>query len=270
MSRTDRVIVITGSGQGIGRATAIAAAREGMRVVGIDINVESGEETARLVRDTHANSWFFACDISDIDALEGVFADIENEVGPVDVLVNCATLVIHVAPEDLDRAQWQRVMDVSLTGSVFAAQFAGRSMIKAGNGGSIVNLTSIAGLAALGRGNFTYSVAKAALVGVTKELAIEWAGFGIRVNAIAPSQVNTEGFRGLIDNENVVGGAILNEALPGIPLGRLAEPGDVVSAILFLAGHAAEFITGVILPVDGGSMALHAGGTLRSNKKVSI
>jgi NAD(P)-dependent dehydrogenase (short-subunit alcohol dehydrogenase family) len=264
-----RVIVITGAAQGIGRATALEAGARGMRVVGVDINAAGLDETLRMLRARGAEGFAYPCDISDIPALERAFDSIGREVGAIDVLVNSATLVIHVEPETITPEEWNRVMGVALTGSVFAAQFAGRSMIAAGRGGSIINLTSIAGLAALGRGNFAYSVAKAALIGVTRELAIEWAGFGIRVNAVAPSQVNTEGFRGLIDNASVAGGAILSEALPGIPLGRLAEAHEIVAAILFLAGDDASFISGVTLPVDGGSLALHAGGSLRSPKKAA-
>jgi NAD(P)-dependent dehydrogenase (short-subunit alcohol dehydrogenase family) len=263
MADPGRVIVITGSAQGIGRATAVAAGRRGMRVVGIDINTLGGEETATLVRETQSESWFFACDIADNEQIERTFATIEAEVGSVDVLVNSATLVIHEVPETITRDQWQRVMDVSLTGAVFVTQQVGRSMIQSGRGGSIVNLSSIAGVAALGRGNFAYSVAKTALLGATREFAVEWAGYGIRVNAIAPSQVDTEGFRLLVGNERVVDGNILAAALPGIPLGRLAQSADIVAAILFLASDDAAFITGVTLPVDGGSLALHAGGSLR-------
>jgi NAD(P)-dependent dehydrogenase (short-subunit alcohol dehydrogenase family) len=267
MAAENRVIVITGAAQGIGRATALAAGAHGMRVVGIDINADGVHETARLVKEAGAEAFAYPCDISDLAALEQTFVSIVSDVGNVDVLVNSATLVIHVEPEKITPDQWNRVMAVALTGSVFAAQFAGRSMIASGRGGSIINLSSIAGLAALGRGNFAYSVAKAALIGVTRELAIEWAGFGIRVNAVAPSQVNTEGFQGLIGNAKVAGGAILSEALPGIPLGRLAEPREIVAAILFLASEDASFISGVTLPVDGGSLALHAGGSLRSKAR---
>lgn len=261
-----RVIVVTGSAQGIGRAVCLAAAEADMKVVGIDHNVEGGEATARLARELGAEAWFHACDISSPVVLEEVFAQIERVVGPTSVLVNNAALVIHSAPEDMTFADWQRVIGVNLTGQAFVAQHAGRSMIAAGSGGSIINLTSIAGVAALGRGNFSYSVAKAGIIGITRELAIEWASFGIRVNAVAPSQVYTEGFRKLIGNEKVAGGNILSSAVRGIPLGRLAEPADVVAAIMFLASDAASFITGVVLPVDGGSLALHPGGSLRGRE----
>jgi NAD(P)-dependent dehydrogenase (short-subunit alcohol dehydrogenase family) len=257
------VIVITGSAQGIGRAVSLAAGEAGLRVVGIDVNRSAGEKTRQAVEKTGADAWFFPCDVSNTAALEDVFSAIALDVGPVDMLVNNAVVVSHTFPEDLTPDEWQRVVGVNLTGMIFTAQAAGKSMIASGHGGSIVNLSSIAGLAALGRGNFAYSVTKAAIIGMTHELAVEWATFGIRVNAVAPSQVNTEGFRLLVDNDDIVDGHIVSAAVSGIPLGRLAQPSDIVSAILFLLGESSSYISGVTLPVDGGSLALHAGGTIR-------
>jgi NAD(P)-dependent dehydrogenase (short-subunit alcohol dehydrogenase family) len=259
-----KVIVVTGSAQGIGLAVSQAAAELGMRVVGLDIRADEGETVIEQIRESGGRAWFYECDISDSDRLAEVFGEIATDVGPIDVLVNNAALVTHTLPEDLTVAEWQKVVAVNLTAMVFASQHAGRSMQAAGNGGAIVNLSSIGGLAALGRGNFAYSVTKAAIIGMTRELAIEWAGFGIRVNAIAPSQVDTEGFQLLVGNAAIVGGHISSAAISGIPLGRIAESKDVVSAVLFLAGDTSSFITGVTLPVDGGSMALHAGGSLRA------
>lgn len=264
-----KTIVITGSAQGIGRAVSIAAARSGMRVVGLDVQIDAGESTAQLVRDAGAEAWFYSCDVSDTDQLERVFARLETEVGPVDVLVNNAARVTHTVPESLSAHEWAQIVGVNLTGMIFSAQHAGRSMIRSGRGGSIINLSSIGGLAALGRGNFAYSVTKAGIIGMTHELAAEWAGFGIRVNAVAPSQVHTEGFQLLIGAPDIVGGDIATAAVSGIPLGRLAEAEDIASAVLFLAGSGASFITGVTLPVDGGSLALHAGGSLRPAVKTS-
>jgi NAD(P)-dependent dehydrogenase (short-subunit alcohol dehydrogenase family) len=256
-------IVVTGSAQGIGRAVSLAAARSGMRVVGLDVQTEAGESTAQRVREAGAEAWFYSCDVSDTVQLEQVFDAVETEVGSIDVLVNNAALVTHTAPEDLSPEEWAKIVGVNLTGMIFSAQHAGRSMIRSGRGGSIINLSSIGGIAALGRGNFAYSVTKAGIIGMTHELAVEWAGLGIRVNAVAPSQVHTEGFNLLIGDADIVGGDIATAAVAGIPLGRLAEAEDIASAVLFLAGPGASFITGVTLPVDGGSLALHAGGSLR-------
>ena len=152
-------------------------------------------------------------------------------------------------------------MAVSITGYAMAAREAGRAMIRQGRGGSIVNVSSIAGLSALGRGNFAYSVAKAGVNQLTRELAVEWAGHGIRVNAVAPCQVRTAGIGSLLADQRFDAGAVEQRFIRGIPLGRLAEPGEIADVIHFLASDAARFVTGVVLPVDGGNTALNAGGT---------
>lgn len=255
-----RVLVVTGSGRGIGRVVSVLAAERGYRVVGLDVDAETGAETARIVTAAGGDARFYPCDVSDPAAIAAVF----ESIGDVDVLVNNAARGSHTAPEEISAAEWNSVVAVSLGSMVFASQAVARSMIARGRGGAIVNLSSIGGVAALGRGNFAYSIAKAGIIGMTREHAVEWAGHGIRVNAVAPAQVNTEGFAVLIDNADVAQGNTLRDALRGIPLGRLAEPEDVAAAILFLAGDDAAFITGVTLPVDGGSLALHAGGTVRS------
>lgn len=253
-----KVFVVTGSGGGIGRMVSLAAANAGYRVVGIDVDADNGEETARL-----SSGAFYRCDLADTAQIRSAFDAIERDHGGPDVLINNAARGIHTPPEDVTLEEWERVMAVTLRAAAFCAQATARSMIRRGSGGSIVSVASISGLAALGRGNYVYSVAKAGVVGMTKELAVEWASYGIRVNAVAPSQVDTEAFRPLIANPDVASGNTLSDAMSGVPLGRLAQPSEVADAIMFLAGPHAAFISGVTVPVDGGSMALHAGGSLR-------
>ena len=134
-------------------------------------------------------------------------------------------------------------------------------MIAQGRGGAIMNMCSIGGTSAMGRGNYPYSISKGGVVMMTKELAIEWARYGIRVNAIQPCQFLTPGLRVRLDNPEL-GPQIRNKFLSGIPLNRLGEPPEMVGPVLFLVSDAASMVTGVILPVDGGNLALNAGGTL--------
>ena len=127
--------------------------------------------------------------------------------------------------------------------------------------GTVVNVSSIGGSTSLGRGNFVYGVSKGGVEQLTRELAVAWAPQGIRVNAVAPCQIATDGLRALSENPSAEG-RLLDTFLRGIPLGRLVEPAEVAAAVAFLASDAAAMITGVILPVDGGNLALNAGGTI--------
>lgn len=258
-----RTLVITGAARGIGLATARAAASAGYTVAGIDVDEEAGSLAMSVLTAQGLAAHHYTCDVSNPSALDEVLARITSELGAIDALLNNAARGSHTPPEEMSPEEWHAVMDICLGSIVFASRWVGAEWIRTGHPGRIVNMSSIAGLAALGRGNYAYSIAKAGIVGLTRELAVEWAPFGIRVNALAPSQVNTEGFRPLIGDKSVAGGNTLGDAVSGIPMGRLAEPEEVASVIMFLLGNDSSFVTGVTLPVDGGSMALHAGGSMR-------
>ncbi len=133
-------------------------------------------------------------------------------------------------------------------------------MIAQATGGSIINIMSIAGVSALGRGNLTHSMNKGAVGMLTRELAVEWAKHGIRVNAILPCQVLTEGFQKWLDSP-AFDPALMDKFLTGIPMNRLAKPEEMAGPAVFLASDAAAMVTGVLLPVDGGNLALNAGGS---------
>jgi NAD(P)-dependent dehydrogenase (short-subunit alcohol dehydrogenase family) len=258
----DRVAVVTGAASGIGREIALRFARAGSRVACIDVDRPGGERTAGEIQAAVGDAFFAACDVSDQRGIEASFAEVDEHFGRVDVLVNDAFVPSHTRPHEIGLEEWERVLAVNVTGYMLCAQAAGRRMIEQGDGGSIVNLSSIAGSAALGRGNFAYSISKGAIDSLTRELAIEWAPFGIRVNAIKPCQVMTPGLQALIDDPKFDSETLLATFLRGIPLGRLAQPGDIASAALYLASDASSMVTGALLPVDGGNLALNAGGTV--------
>lgn len=255
-----RVAVVTGSGQGIGRSVALRLAEAGARIVGLD-RAPAGA-TTEMITTAGGRAEDRSCDMADLDQVRETMAAIIDTHGAVDILVNNAGRGSHVLPHLLDAAELAAVLQVNVVGCFFAAQAAHRSM--AGRGGSIVNLSSIAGSTALGRGNISYSVSKGALEQLTRELAVEWAADGVRVNAVAPSQVATEGFAPLLTEPTLDGGSVGARMLAGVPLGRLADPAEVAAVVHFLASDAARFVTGVIVPVDGGNLALNPGGSVGS------
>jgi NAD(P)-dependent dehydrogenase (short-subunit alcohol dehydrogenase family) len=163
----------------------------------------------------------------------------------------------------LSYEDWQRVIDISLTGTFLCAVEAGRRMIGQGKG-SIILISSTCGSSGMGRGNFVHSIAKSGVNAMTRELAVEWARHGVRVNAILPAQIRTTGWNAAAFEASTGWNysAFTEHVMQGIPLGRLGEPGDVVGPALFLASEASAFVTGHLLPVDGGNLALNAAGSV--------
>lgn len=244
-----RVAVVTGSAQGIGRAIVERLSAAGAEVVGLDL---SGAD--------------YSCDMREIDQIRSALADVvARRGGALDILVNNAGRGCHTPPDELTPKELRDVLDVNVAGYFFAAQAAYGAMRT--HGGSIINVSSIAATSALGRGNLAYSMSKAAIEQMTRELAVEWASSGVRVNAVAPCQVRTEGFLPLLNDPNLDSGDVGRRMLGGIPIGRLAEPGEIAAAVHFLASDAASFITGTVLPVDGGNLALNAGGTVGERRR---
>lgn len=245
------VAVITGGASGIGLASARLLAQAGAISVVLDREADKAAVAADLLRGEGLNASFVRADVADAVAVDAAFAQVVQRHGRVDVLVNCAGVALRHAAVDLPLADWDKVVAVNLTGSFLTSRAAARLMIRQGGGGSIIQIASIMGLSGGGLyPNVSYQATKGAIVNLTRALAIEWAGSGIRVNAVAPTYVRTPFIQGLLDQPGMQARI---EALT--PLGRLAEPEDVAGAVLYLASPAAAMVTGHTLPVDGGFLA---------------
>lgn len=257
-----RVAVVTGAASGLGHVIAAGLAAYGASVVAADVNESGLEATVSRIETADGRAVAVPCDVSKEASVAAMFARADDAFGHVDILVNDAfTPLTREAPERYPLDAWERSIRVNLTGYFLCAREAGKRMIEAGRGGSIINLSSIAGSSGIGRGNLVYSVTKHGVNGLTRELAIEWAKHGIRVNAIQPCQFLTPGLQGFIDAARDPN-AVVQGFLRGIPLDRLGDPErDIVGPVVFLASDAAAMVTGVMLPVDGGNLAFNAGGS---------
>lgn len=241
-----KATIVTGAAKGIGRATAELFAREGARLVITDIDREGLEELAGSLAGSQVET--VVGDVSVVEDARRMIGTAVESFGRLDVLVANAGVIPLSTIVEATVEDWDHVMAVDGRGMFLTCKFAVEAMLEQDQpGGSIVCLSSISGLAGQAQQS-TYGPAKFVASGITKHLAVEWAARGIRVNAVAPGTIATEAVRGL--PEEYV--APMREAHP---IGRLGDPAEVASAILFLASDDASFVTGAILPVDGGYLA---------------
>ena len=261
-----KVAVITGASArgGIGHTLALAFAQQGADIVVSDIDDAGVEATAAGIRAAGRTTAAVHCDISNPADVEHLFLEVDHLFGRVDILVNVPfAFPSRVRPHELSLNAWNRTLAVSLTGYFLCSQQAIRRMLNQATGGSILSISSIAGSSGMGRGNLPYSCAKAGVNQLTRELALEYARQGIRVNAIQPAQILTPGLKNqMAAMDPHMAQNMRDRFLSGIPLGRMLEPGDFVGAALLLCSDAGRAITGILLPVDGGNLAMNAGGSI--------
>jgi 2-deoxy-D-gluconate 3-dehydrogenase len=248
----DQIAIVTGSGSGMGRAFAQALAGAGADVVITELPGREAlaAETAALVQAQGRRALTLSLDVTQVASIRAMVEKVVTEWGRIDILINNAGMNIRKWAVDVTEQDWDTVVDTDLRGAFFCAQLVGKHMIQRGKGGRIINTASQVGLVGYTE-RVAYCAAKAGVINMTRVLAIEWARHGITVNAIAPTFVNTPLVAALLESEEV-----RQEVLSRIPLGRLAEPEDIVGAVLYLASPAAAMVTGHTLVVDGGWTAI--------------
>ncbi len=243
--------VVTGAAAGIGRATAELFARQGARLVLADINTDGLTALRDSLGEVTDDIAVVTADVSKPEDVRRMIEVAVEQYGRLDIAVANAGIIPLASVVEATLDDWDDVMAVDGRGMFLTCKYAIEQMMTSG-GGSIVCLSSISGVAGQPRQS-TYGPAKFVASGLTKHLAVEWASRGIRVNAVAPGTINTERVQRLPDEP---GGTEYLEAVKAAhPMGRLGEPSEVANAILFLASDEASFITGAILPVDGGFLA---------------
>lgn len=254
---TGKVALVTGAAQGLGRAMATALAEAGADVLLVDRNEAGARETAATIAKLGRRAVVAACDVSDPAQIRELFHRLDTEFGRIDFLGNVAGDGILGAPEDISLEDVEQCWRNLVLGRFCACQEAGRRMLAVGRG-SIVNIGSLASITALGRSHIAYSMAMGAVAQMTRELSTEWAGRGVRVNAILPAQVINPGLQQRMADHP----ALRDKFLSGIPAGRFGQPDDIRGLSVLLASDASSWITGALIPMDGGNLAVNAGGSV--------
>jgi 3-oxoacyl-[acyl-carrier protein] reductase len=241
-----KTVTITGAGQGIGRALALGFAREGAAVIAADIKGPNAEETAHLIEADGGRAVGLAVDVASCQGTRAMVQTAVERFGRVDVLINNAGVFPRAAALEMDELVWDLVMNVNLKGTFLCSQAAARVMVEQGGGGRILNIASASAFRFSARATH-YAASKAGIVAFTRNLAVELAPHRITVNAIAPGLTDTAQPRGGMSEAEIAA------AGEQIPLGRIAQPDDMLPTALFLCSGEAGYITGQTHHVNGGS-----------------
>lgn len=255
---TGKVAVVSGAASGLGRASALALAAHGADLLLADLDETGLKSTATEITAMGRKAVTSRCDVSDEEDIQQLYSMLDHEFGHIDFLANIAGEGILGKPEEIPLSSVQQVFQNLVFGRFVMCQEAGRRMLPVGKG-SIVNIGSLASTTALGRGHIAYSMAMGAVVQMTRELSTEWAGQGVRCNAILPAQVINPS----LEKRIAADPAMRDKWLSGIPRGRLGRPTDIQGLIVLLASDASDWITGTLIPMDGGNLAANAGASLR-------
>lgn len=250
MRFTNKIVVITGGGGEIGRATAQRLAREGATAVIVDLNRGLAEAAAAEIIAGGGSAWAFQMDVAHRDQVEAMAEAVIQRHGRIDILCNIAGIAPPAPFLETSDDNWKATLDVNLKGVFLCSQIVARRMVALGVKGSIVNMASTNGL--VGEvGLVAYNASKFGVVGLTMTIAIELAPHGIRVNAVAPGMIRTKLSQAVLDADPELARTYFQDK---IPMARFGEPQEVAAAVAFLASEDASFITGHSLVIDGGQL----------------
>ncbi len=246
-SLAGQVGIVTGGGQGLGKVFCQAFAEAGADIVVAEINKETGPQTVDEIEALGRRALFVETDVRDRDSVQDMTEAALREFGKIDFLMNNAGITIWGEAEDIPEEDWRRVLDVNLNGLFFCAQTVGRHMIER-QAGCIINIASMSGLIVnYPQPQSSYNTSKAAVIHLTKSLAMEWAPHNIRVNAIAPGYMGTAMAKPFFDDPEY-GGVWID----AIPMKRPGDPEELGPVAVFLASAASSYMTGEVIVVDGG------------------
>ncbi len=248
-----KIALITGGAVGIGAACCERLARDGLHVIVADRDTAQAEATSQRLRDAGGSAEALAIDIALPDSIAAAFAQVDARHGRCDVLVNNAGIAKTFPFLEFPLDNWLATMNINVTGTLLCSQHAGRLMARHG-WGRIVSIASVAGMRAVGKGRTAYGTSKAAVMGLTRQMAAELIEFGITANAVAPGPVDTP------MTQVLHSAAFRQQYSAAIPAGRYGLTQEIAAAVAFLASDEAAYINGVALPVDGGFMASGARG----------